>query len=35
MIVFLDGKEFIREGRAVSMSRLVSKLQRPYSMLLG
>jgi len=31
MLVFLDGKEFIREGRAVSLYQLEEKLQRPYS----
>jgi len=33
MIVFLDGREFIREGRAVSMHRMAEKLSRPYSMM--
>jgi len=33
MIVFLDGREFIREGRAVSLYQLESQLQRPYSMM--
>jgi len=31
-IIFLDGKEFLREGRNVSLASLKSKLQRPYSM---
>lgn len=35
MIVFLDGKEFAREGRSVSMSKLVTQLKRPYSIMLG
>lgn len=30
MIVFLDGREFIREGRAVSLHQMTEKLQRPY-----
>ena len=30
MIVFLQGKEFAREGRAVSLHQLVEKLSRPY-----
>ena len=34
MLVFLDGREFIREGRAVSMYRLEETLQRPYSMMI-
>jgi thioredoxin-like negative regulator of GroEL len=33
MLVFLDGREFIREGRAVSLYQLESRLQRPYSMM--
>ncbi len=33
MLVFLDGREFIREGRAVSLYQLEEKLQRPYSMM--
>jgi len=35
MLVFLDGKEFIREGRAVSMHQLQQKLQRPYEIMLS
>jgi len=35
MLVFLDGKEFIREGRAVSMYQLQQKLQRPYEIMLS
>jgi len=31
MLVFLDGREFIREGRAVSLHQLKEKLSRPYS----
>jgi len=33
MIVFLQGQEFAREGRAVSLHQLVEKLSRPYSMM--
>ncbi|HEY9190081.1 MAG TPA: thioredoxin family protein [Sulfurovum sp.] len=33
MIVFLDGKEFAREGRSVSMHQLTEKLKRPYTMM--
>jgi len=32
-IVFLDGKEFAREGRAVSISALVDKIKRPYEIM--
>jgi thioredoxin-like negative regulator of GroEL len=30
MIVYLGGREFTREGRAVSLHALVEKLRRPY-----
>jgi len=33
ILVFLDGKEFIREGRNVSLYQLKEKLQRPYNIL--
>ena len=33
MIVFLDGREFIREGRAVSMHKMQEQLSRPYNMM--
>lgn len=33
MLVFLDGREFVREGRAVSMHKLSEQLQRPYGMM--
>ncbi|MBD3789810.1 MAG: thioredoxin family protein [Campylobacterales bacterium] len=33
MIVFMDGREFTREGRAVSLHQLTQKLQRPYEMM--
>ena len=33
MLVFLGGREFIREGRAVSMHKLEEQLMRPYKMM--
>jgi len=33
MIVFLDGREFVREGRAVSLHQMTEKLKRPYQMM--
>ena len=33
MIVFLDGREFAREGRTVSLHQLAGKLKRPYGMM--
>ncbi|HIC78736.1 MAG TPA: thioredoxin [Sulfurovum sp.] len=33
MLVFLDGREFIREGRSVSLYQLKDKLERPYIMM--
>ncbi len=33
MIVFMDGKEFAREGRSVSLHQLTEKLKRPYVMM--
>ncbi len=33
MLVFLDGREFIREGRSVSLYQLKEKLERPYNMM--
>ncbi len=33
MIVFLDGGEFVREGRAVSMHKMTEQLKRPYDMM--
>ncbi|MDQ1325356.1 MAG: thioredoxin 1 [Campylobacterota bacterium] len=33
MIIFMDGREFAREGRAVSLHQLTRKLQRPYAMM--
>ena len=35
MIVFLGGREFAREGRAVSLLQLEEKLSRPYSIMTG
>jgi len=34
MLVFLDGREFVREGRAVSMHQMTEQLKRPYGMML-
>ena len=33
MMVFLDGREFAREGRSVSLHQLTQKLARPYKMM--
>jgi len=33
MLVFLDGREFIREGRSVSLHKLRQDLKRPYTMM--
>ena len=33
IIVFLDGREFVREGRAVSLHQITEKLSRPYNMM--
>ena len=33
MIVFMDGREFAREGRSVSLHQLTEKLKRPYGMM--
>jgi len=33
IIVFLGGKEFLREGRTVSLHQLSQQLQRPYNLL--
>ena len=35
MIVFMDGREFSREGRTVSLHQLQEKLTRPYNMMIG
>ena len=31
--VFMDGREFAREGRSVSLHQLTEKLKRPYGMM--
>ena len=33
MIVFMNGREFVREGRAVSMHQLEEKIRRPYDLM--
>ncbi|MDQ7046939.1 MAG: thioredoxin family protein [Sulfurovum sp.] len=33
ILVFLDGKEFVREGRTVSLHQLKIQLKRPYGMM--
>lgn len=35
IIVFLGGREFAREGRAVSLHQLEEKLSRPYAIMTG
>ncbi|NEW59771.1 thioredoxin family protein [Sulfurovum sp. bin170] len=35
MLVFLDGREFVREGRTVSIYQLEERLERPYGMITG
>jgi thioredoxin-like negative regulator of GroEL len=35
ILVFLDGREFIREGRAVSLYKLEEKLKRPYNIMIS
>jgi len=34
MIIFMDRREFAREGRSVSLHRLVEQLKRPYNMMI-
>ena len=34
MIIYLQGREFAREGRAVSLHQLVQKLERPYALMI-
>lgn len=34
MIVFMDGREFAREGRSVSLHQLTEKLKRLYGMMM-
>ena len=33
ILVFLDGREFVREGRTVSLHKLREQLKRPYGMM--
>lgn len=33
ILIFLDGKEFARESRNVSVGQLVDKIKRPYDMM--
>ena len=33
ILVFMDGKEFVREGRSVSLHQLTEQLKRPYGMM--
>ena len=33
LIVFLEGKEFVREGRSLSLYQLEEKIMRPYEMM--
>ena len=35
IIVFFDGREFIRKGRAVSVDGLLNEIKRPYELMLG
>lgn len=35
MLVFMDGREFVKEGRTVSLQQLEQKLSRPYNMMVG
>jgi len=35
MIVFMDGREFAREGRSVSLHQLTEQLKRPYGMMIS
>ena len=35
IIIYLGGREFAREGRAVSLHALSQKIQRPYSIMTG
>ncbi len=35
MIVFMDRREFAREGRSVSLHKLVDQLKRPYNMMIN
>lgn len=33
MIVYLDGREFAREGRNVSIQQMIRQLERPYTIM--
>ncbi len=33
MIVYLDGREFAREGRNVSLHQMIGQLERPYGIM--
>jgi thiol-disulfide isomerase/thioredoxin len=33
MLIFMDGREFVREGRSVSLHQLTEQLKRPYEMM--
>ena len=33
MIVYLDGREFAREGRNVSIEQMIGELERPYTIM--
>ncbi len=33
IIVFLDGREFVREGRSVSLHKMTEQFSRPYKMM--
>ncbi len=35
ILVFLDGREFVREGRTVSLHQLEENLSRPYNIMMG
>jgi thioredoxin-like negative regulator of GroEL len=35
ILFFLDGKEFFREGRNISISSFINAIKRPYEMLYG
>jgi thioredoxin 1 len=33
ILIFMDGREFVREGRNVNMHQLTEQLKRPYGMM--
>jgi len=35
IIVFLEGREFIRKGRAMSVDGLLQEIKRPYELMMG